>query len=136
MPSPFAGLGLAIDKPGRVLLTHPKTGAPLRAADGEQAWIDILSYDSHPAQDHRYQRSNREMQERAPLDAKADFLDAGEQLAKMTVGWMLCGLDGVRLEAACTFDNASGLYNSMETRWVRNQVMAFVSVPGNFLPAS
>lgn len=155
--SPFAGLGLAVDKPGRCYLTHPVTMAPLRVrpvapavrAEGddplwtmppEEAWpvayVDVLSFDSAPAQEHRFAREEQERLFRRELNPAEAYDSVGVQLARMTTGWLLCDLTGRALDVPCTYDLARELYNGLETRWLRSQVFAFALTPGNFQPAT
>ena len=146
MPQPFAGLGLQIDKPGRCELLHPVTRLPLAIregapdAEGEpvvgRAYIDVLSWHSKPAQAHRFLVQDRLRRERRDLTPEEEFDDMGEMLARMTVGWRLCDLHGNPIDVPCTFDMARELYNGLETRWLRNQVLEFVNNEGNFQLAS
>ena len=140
MVSPFAGHGLAVDKPGRCYLLHPVTGAALMAlragnAEPEPAYIDILSFDSAPAQEHRFARQEQERLFRRELTAAEDWDSIGAQLARMTTGWLLCDLTWRALDVPVSFDLARELYNGLETRWLRSQVFAFALTPGNFQPA-
>lgn len=152
MPSPIAGLCLDISKPGRCYLLHPVTSLPLTVIDrvedpeavggfrevpGEQAYVDILSYDSEPAQEHRFARADREFRS-GPIvpGSRADWEENGRQLAKMVTGWLLVDLHGRKLDVPCIYDLAEGLFNSSQTRWLRNQVQYFVANPGNFPAAS
>lgn len=149
MAKPFAGLGLAVDKPGRCYLLHPVSGAPLRLRpvpdpasalppedQWPQAYIDVLSFDSAPAQEHRFARQEEERRLRRELNAAEDYDSIGVQLARMTTGWQLCDLNGDPLGVSFTFDMARELYNGLETRWLRQQVFGFALTPGNFRPAT
>lgn len=139
MPNPFAGLGLAVDKPGRCLLFHPVTWAPLMVqrddAPAEQAHVEILSFDSTPAQEHRFARQEQERTLRRELTAAEDYDASGVQLARMTTGWLLCDLTGRFLDVPVSFDMARELFNGLETRWLRLQVFAYALTPGNYQPA-
>ncbi len=137
---PFSGLGLAVDRPGRCCLSHPVTGAPLMVlredAAPEQAYIDILSCDIAPAQEHRFSRQDQERLFRRELSPAEDYDSVGTQLARMTTGWLLCDLNGRPLDVPCSFDMARDLFNGLETRWLRTQVFGFALTPGNFPPAT
>ncbi len=141
MTKPFAGLALAIDKPGRCYLTHPVTRQPLMVAlavvegqepASEPAYIDILSWHSRPAQEHRYKLEDRLRRTGAPLSAEEGYNDMGEMLARMTAGWQLADLHGSPIEIPAGYEMAAELYNGLETRWLRNQVLEFVNNEGNF----
>lgn len=146
--NPFTGLGLAVDKPVRCYLFHPVTGAPLRVklegpdvvpppeADWPQAYVEILSFDSRAAQEHRFARQEEERRLRRELTPAEDYEWGGIQLARMTTGWLLCDLDGNKLDVPFRYDVALALFNGLETRWLRNQVFGFALNPGNFLPAT
>ncbi len=148
MPSPFAGLGLIVDKPVRCYLAHPATrmpllhGGPIREEEtledvlARQAYLDLFSWHSQVAQSHRFLRDERLRRENKALIGEEAESDLGAMLARMTHAWGLVTLTGEKIEVECTFENARELYNSLETRWLRIQAMQFLDTEGNFLPAS
>lgn len=142
MPSPFAGLGLPIDAPARCMLLHPVTGAPFMVTDlpgdtgkksaPQQAYVEVLSWHSRPAQAHRFLVEDKLRRTNAPMGSEESYNDMGEMLARMTTGWLLADLHGKHLAVEPAFDMARELYNGLETRWLRNQVLEFVNNQGNF----
>lgn len=148
MPKPFAGLCLQVDKPGRCYLNHPVTGGPLvigkpPAADEttdaireRQAYVEVVSWHSTAAQDFRFEHEDRLRRERRELSSREEFDHMGSWLARMTTGWRLAALTGEAVDIECSYDIARDLYNAAETRWLRNDVLAFLSNQGNFPLAS
>ena len=137
MTSKFAGLALAVDAPARMTILDPHTGQPLRDANGEDAWIDLLSADSAAAR----------AQDRATIDAQiraggrrrsAEQMDAEltEKLAKLTTGWRLLTFDGEPMDVPFSVAAARELYALPELLWLRAQVVRFVDELGNFRPAA
>lgn len=121
--SKFAGLGLAVDKPFTVALSHPVTGARLRTADGDvEASVSILSLDSAVAQQHQRDVLDARLGMRGRPSAAQVEAETVDLLSKLTQGWTLVDLDGNRLEIELTPANARELYAAGECRWIREQV--------------
>lgn len=136
MKSLFDTLALAVEKPSRMPILDPVTKLPLKDAEtGEEAYIDLLSWDSPVAAQHRIERADRMRRLGRDLNAAEAEDDLRELLAKLTTGWLLVGLDGRRIPADCTFANAVALYGMHETRWIRLQVVDHLNNAGNWRPA-
>lgn len=130
MPSPFAGMALAVDTPQRLHLIHPVTREPL------DAWLDLLSYDGQASQRHRAERDERVRRLRRELTAEEAADDLAGHVAALTAGWRLRTLDGGELDVPCTPENARLLYGDRALSWVRLQALEFLADRGNWKPPS
>lgn len=139
--SKFEGLGLDVDRPGRVLLKHPITGAPLveigedgkEKPDGE-AYVLIYSTDSPAAnvlQRENLDRRIRKRQDRPSTAAEMER-DRIEVLAALTTGWRLVHLDGKPLNIPFDKDAARELYALSTCTWLREQVENAIGDRSNF----
>lgn len=139
MTSKFAALSLEVEKPGRMIIRHPGTQAPLVDGEGREGWIEVFSSDSDVANRQRRAVQNRRMDDfrnkRRPTveEAEADGLDL---LAAITAGWYLVGPDGAVLDVPFSRDAARELYASAGTAWLRDQVDIFAGDRANFVKAS
>lgn len=132
--SKFAGLAVRGDQPSRMTIHHPATGLPLRDADGNPAWIDLLSMDSKAAQQIQRAAQNRRLERRVrKLTAEDLAAEETDLLAALTAKWRLLTLDGAAIEVECNAPNAAELYSLPELAWLREQVSGFVADRGNFL---
>lgn len=139
MDSKFAGLGLPVDKPTRMPLVHPNTRQPLRDANGQDAWIELLSSDSEKARKHNIEIQRRRLRAargRLRIEPEEIEADSVELLAVLTSGWHLCGLDSTPLDVPCSIENARELYGTPGLAWLREQVDEFVTDRVNFGRAS
>lgn len=124
----FDGLGLAVETPAKALLTHPINQTALVDADGKQAYVEILSYDSREAQQLAQAATNRRIKVRGGagtvrLTAEELEQERVDVLAALTRGWYLLSLDGTPIaDATFTTANARELYAHPSTRWIREQV--------------
>ncbi len=140
--SKFAGMGLAVDRPTRMTITHPITRQPLEFVDengkgtGKFAWIDVLSGQSSAAKAHDLRVRNRRLQRRAPMTAEEMAADDTELLVVLTTGWGLATLDGVPVDTPCTPENARELYTEPVMTWLRNQVDTHAGAEGNLQPTA
>jgi len=133
MPSPFDGLGLAPERTGKCALLHPISRKPLvNRQTGDAAWIELYSWHSPAAQEHRHQSADRVRRLGRDMTAAESEEDMGAMLARLTVAWDLVTLDGTPLAVDCTYEMARAAYNSLELRWVRAQVIDFLNNEGNF----
>lgn len=130
-------LRLKTGEPGKVPLLHPATGAPLKAKDGSQAYIAILSRDSG-----EWQRRERDVSERRARRG-ADGLrytleeaaaDLTETLALMTRGWVLVDLFGDPLDLPFSFEAALAVYSDDGLAWIRDQVASGSANRALFMP--
>lgn len=133
----IAGMELPVDKPGRMIITHPGTGLPLKRSDGSEAYLDLYSLDSPRALAHQQalrkaalKRKGRPM---SPEEVEAALLD---QTVTLTDGWSLANLSGGDLDVQFTPDNARQIYENPRMAWLRKQAEAYFSEIGNFVTAS
>lgn len=147
--SKFAALELAVDKPARMTVMHPVTGAPLcaRGADGKpdpknEAYVDVYSADSEIARAHHRRFGQRRLdalarKRRAAVQRVEELEEADiELLVELTAGWKLIGLDGAPLDVPFTKENARELYSTPAMAWLRAQVDEFAAERGNFSKTS
>lgn len=134
MPDVFAGLALPIERTAKFMLVHPVSREPLKDEAGAQGWIELLSWESEKAQEHRLARDNLLRKQGRDFTAEEEWNDMGQMLAKLTVAWHLVGLDGRAIAAPCTYDLAVGAYNATGLRWLRNATMAFLNTTRHFFP--
>ncbi len=134
--SKFAGLALATDVAQRMSIIHPGTRQPLRAANGDEAWIDLYSIDSKAWRNTVRAQQDRRMRTRGRPTTEEIEADTTELFAAVTVGWRLFTLDGDPIDVPCSASNARELYAMPELSWLREQVDSFVSDRGNFKRAN
>lgn len=138
--SKFSSMALETETPERMVIQHPKTGQPLRDAEGGEAWIDLLSSDSEVARvfDRKITNMRLKRKTRTPLTAEELEAEGNERLAVLTKGWRLLSLSGAPLdpEVPCSAANAAELYADPSMAWLREQVMDFVTSRANFSPSS
>ncbi len=132
--SKFASLALATERASRCLLKHPVTHRPLVDAEGRQAYIDLLSFDSAPvhAAELDIGRTRIEV-------GKLSIEDLNEEtptkLAAATVGWFLVDLTGAVLDVPFSPANARELYSETSLNWIREAAFAHARDRGNYAPA-
>lgn len=134
MPDVFGTLALPIERTAKFMLVHPISREPLKDEAGAQGWIELLSWESEKAQEHRLARDNLLRKQGRDFTAEEEWADMSQMLAKLTVGWHLVGLDGRAIAAPCTYDLAVGAYNATGLRWLRNATMAFLNTTRHFFP--
>jgi hypothetical protein len=135
--SRFAALALDTETPRRMTIRHPSTGEPLVDQDNTEAFIDLLSLTSAPAQKarNRVQQRRIESRQRRVTVEEAEA-EAMQVLAACTVAWHLVGLDGKALPVPCDKDAALELYTTPGLRFITEQATAFADAAGNYLPGS
>lgn len=138
MSSKFSGLALAVDKPQRMTILHPVTRAPLKDAEGQEAWVEAFSGDSGPARDWRRALVQRRLATRNRRQPNAEEIetDTVDLLVGVTQGWRLLDLEGNPIEIAYSKEAARELYADPALAWLREQVDEFVADRGNFSKAS
>jgi hypothetical protein len=135
----FSGLELETERPFRVFL-NDAAGNPLRDADKNPAYVDVISTDSRKAESLQRARRDRMLSGKRTT---AEILDADgiDILAELTMGWYLVRLDGAPLlgpdgkSVPFTVENARSLYASPAAAFITDQVRAGASVRANFMPA-
>ena len=136
MTGKFSGLALAVETPARMVIVSPIDGNPLRAADGTEAWIDLLAASGSIGRQHDRERIDRLTRQQARVvTAEAAETDLNDKLAKLTKGWFLVGFDGEPIDVPCTRENARDLYQEPDFAWLRDQAIGFANNLGNFPPA-
>lgn len=135
----FDAMGLAVDRPARMILMHPVTNQPLVDAQGEPGWIEVYSADSKIATARRLaiqQRRLDNVRGRGKLQAVTMEAEGTEVLVAITAAWRLLDMHGRELAIPCTPQNAQKLYTLPSTTWVREQVNEFAAERGNYAPPS
>lgn len=132
--SKFSGFDLEVDQPSRMVINHPETGQPLRDADGNEAWIDLLSADSAKAQAYERKVTQSRLSQRLQqITAEQLFAENIARYANRFVAWQLIDLKGNRVDEPCTEKNAAEFIGSGgEKNWLREQVEAFYATRTNF----
>jgi hypothetical protein len=136
--SKFAGMELEVDKPSRMVILHPKTGLPLKDSGDNDAYLELYSGDSLPAQRFRRELNTARLRLRNRNSLTGDTLEqeAVALLAALTVGWRLVALDGSPIDLPFSRDDAEKLYASRGMAWLREQAEAFIGERANFSEAS
>lgn len=145
--SKFAGALLSVDKPGRLILLHPKTRAPYADLNGNVAFIDVYSGDSEVMTNLVRARTARRLEEKVRRVQTAAEIEAEqiEQAAILTAGWHLLALEPVEIEGKMVHDaidvewsveNAKELFSSIGGALYYDQVSEFAGTRGNFCKAS
>lgn len=137
--SKFSGLGVPVDKPSRMFITHPVTNEPLVDSSGNPAYIDVYSADSNRARAYNRNVTQKrlDMRGRNAVSAVALENDSFGLLAELTAGWLLVDLNtAAPIDVPFTLQNARELYGDPEMSWLREQVDIFASARANFLKPS
>lgn len=136
--SKFAAMMLPVDVPARMIIQHPTKNVPLRDADGNEAWIDMLSADSEKARALERKLVTQRLARRNRTTLTAEELEAeqADKLAVLVTGWHLVGLDGQRQEVDCNEGNARDMLATPGMNWLREQVAEFQMSRANFSKAS
>lgn len=130
LPDVLAGLGLDPDAPSRMEIIHPVTKEPMPGA-----WIDLRSWDSEVAHQHRQDTARRQRQIGRALTQDEDEAETNLLVAKLVAGWSLVDLYGKPLNVPYTVDTAAALLGSRAGRWLRGQVLVYLNNAGNWMPA-
>lgn len=137
--SKFSGLGVPVDKPARMFITHPVTGEPLVDTGGKPAYIDIYSADSQRARVYKRNATQKrlDMRSRDAVSAVALENESYGLLAELTAGWYLVDINTrTPIDVPFTTQNARELYREPEMTWLHDQVDVFAGKRGNFLKPS
>lgn len=135
MMDKFAGLALQVDATSRMTIINPVTRQPLRSADGEEAWVDLLAASGKIGAAHDRAVTDRQLRTRgARYTAEQAEADTVEKLSKLTRGWRLVSLDGQFLDIAFNAADARELYSTPELAWLTQQVAEYVTDLGNYRP--
>lgn len=134
----FSQISISVEKPARVLLVHPGTRAPLICADGEQAYIDVVSEDSDRAQAAQRETYDRRVKVGKPSTSPAEDLEQTEisSIVASTTGWKLnfsLRKGGEPIDIPFTEENARQVYSSPGMAWIFAQVNAFRKDRANFV---
>jgi hypothetical protein len=134
----FEGVGLAVDRPTRVEIVHPGTGKTLRDAEGNPAWIDVVSGDSARARSAQAALSTARAARQRPGDSMSaeDYLaERAEMLAAITIGWNVLRLDGTKVDVPFSAANAKALFMHEGCGFWMEQGYAAANTRANFIPA-
>lgn len=138
MSDRFSALALQIDEPARMIVMHPHTGRPLRAADGRESYIDLLPRDSTKAQAFDRRLLDQRLARAGRIKPKSEDLEAEltDRLAMLTTGWLLVGFDGGIIDVEMTEQNARELYAAPRMLWLREAILAWLDDRANFTKAA
>lgn len=136
--SDFSGLELSVDKPFRLVLTHPISRQPLRDAEGKEAYIDHYSDDCEIARKHQRAVTRRRLNQRGRVKLTPEEIEAEavELLAALTAGWHLVDLKGNRIDIPFSQEKAKALYANPAVSWLREQLDESASDRANFSQGS
>lgn len=119
----------------RMPVTHPRTGAPMIASDGQPQWIDVIGSQSDEIQTltKKWRDENRQL-ERKGKDLSPERLEARELeiLVTATKAWHL-QVGGELI--GCTREHARDLYTRKGPAYIdlRRQVSVAVFREDNFM---
>ncbi len=139
MPGLEIADGLAAsEKPERMYIFHPTTGAPVTDENGEQNWIDLYYGDSAVGKrvDNDAIKARAQKVQRTGVAALTEFREneATDKLVALTHDWYLKGLlnDNPKVSRA----NARELYSIPALSWLRAQVNVWAGDLSNFMKGS
>ena len=130
--SKFSAFEIEVDKPGRLTLLD-KDRKPYRNGNGDVAWIELYSADSHIARKHQRAVTRKRLAMRGRGKVSPEELEAEDNdlLVALTAGWNL-----VLTDLPFSQENARELYLNENTPHIREQVQDFVNDRSNFSKAS
>lgn len=139
MTSKFAALAANVADTFRVELIDPITDAVLTDAQGNPAYIDVLSTDSEAGR--AFDREARARAVRSARKSRSGMPDDVDQLeenqqkcARLTKGWHLVDPHTrAPIDVPCNPANAAELYSEPGMNWLFVQVFAGAANPGNFM---
>lgn len=128
-------LAIDVNSAVKVPIVDPKTRQVLRAADGTEAYISIVSVDSPEVQRVQKSTLNKRLKQRGRLTMTADELDAerAEVLVAATKDWFLVSRDGTALNVPYSEATARALYTDSRFTWIREQVSEALDDRATFL---
>ena|ERR1700733_4294822 len=133
MPHPLDGLRLNTEATSRMVIHNPVTKAPIVDANKNEAFIELLSFESAVARAHdrRVQDINMKLVGRGPTreENEARFV---EKLVAVTKSWHLVSLTGQHLDVPCTAAMVEALYSDDTFIWLKTQVVQHCLDLGNF----
>jgi hypothetical protein len=131
----FADFALPSEATAKCFIVHPITKTKLTDADGNECWIELHGWNSKAAQAYRFEREDELRRLGRDLTSEELYDGLGAMIARLTIAWQLIAPTGQKIAVPCTTENAVSLYNSLDHRWIREQVILFLNSEGNFLPA-
>ena len=135
-PNKFAGLGLAVDKPFRLVLVWPVTNKPIKDKDGKESYVDVWSAESDVARKYHRDLAQRRIENGDAGPRSIEELEAADisRLAALTADWYLVNPDGTPTDVPFSPDNARDLYAAAATTWIKDQVENATVQRRNFAP--
>lgn len=117
-------LALDVSQTADVHLLHPTTRQPIRDAEGNPAYVRVVSLDSPEVQAVQKAAINKRLNTRGRGKMTADELEAerAETLVAATKGWYLLTLDGQPINVPYSPAVARNLYVDNRFSWIREQV--------------
>lgn len=126
-------LAVVADEPGKLILIHPTTNAPIRDKADTEAHILLLGIDSAEGQKQRREATTRALQRRnRQMTAEELEAQAIDQLVALTKGWHLVAPNGDVIDFPFTPANARALYSDRKFAWIREQADAFIGDRSGF----
>lgn len=133
----FNDFAIPADLTGKCFITHPAKKSRLKASDGDaECYIEFYGWHSTAAQDFRFEREERLRRLGREMIGEEAYADLGDLIARLTVSWVLITPTGKMLDIPCTYENAKKLYNGLDFRWMRQQVIDFLNNESQFIPSS
>ncbi len=128
-------LAIDVTQSVKVSLLNPKTRQPIRDADGNEAYIELVSLDSPEVLAVQKVAKNKRLKARGRVTMTADELDAelAETLIAATKSWNLISLDGKALNVELTPITARTVYTDARFAWIREQVSEALDDRATFL---
>lgn len=136
MPDMFDDLAVPAELTAQCYILHPGKKTRIKNANGEEAYIEVYGWHSAAAQRFRFEREERMRRLARELSAEESYDDLGDLIAQLTVSWKLITPTGRMLDVECNYENARKLFNGLDHRWLRQQVIDFLNNEANFIPPS
>lgn len=144
--NPFGALAVDVASTTRMPIILPGEIDPLSDADGKEAYLEFLPWDSEPGRNLDRKRNVEAVRKgfrqksRAELRKEAEgedpVADQVERLVALCVGWHLVGPDRQVLAVPFSEANARKLFESPATAWLRRQAWSYVTNEANFMKSS
>ena len=144
--SKFGSLAVNVSTAVKMPIILPGHIEPATDAQGRQAYIEFLPWDSEPgrALDRKRQveGARKVVQPRSRAEVLKDLenedaaQEQAERLSVLAAGWHLVGADKEVIELPFNAANARDLFTEPETAWLRRQAWVFVTSEANFMKGS
>ncbi len=128
-------LAIDVNQTVKVSILNPKTRQPIRDADGNEAYIELVSLDSPEVVAVRKAATNKRLKARGRATMTADEMEAelAETFVAATKSWNLIALDGTPLKVDLNVATARVVYTDPRFSWIREQVSEALDDRATFL---